>query len=89
MLEQLQLAVCALRQDRSAEGLHDLLDCHGLAGELILGRAAPRQHARPSLGWANIPDKAKGSHTDGLQVSVPLRGQCRSCRRVGPRRTCL
>jgi hypothetical protein len=37
MLEQLQFAVCALRQDRSAEGLHDLLDGHGLAGELILG----------------------------------------------------
>jgi hypothetical protein len=27
MLEELQLAVCALGQDRSAEGLHDLLDC--------------------------------------------------------------
>jgi hypothetical protein len=40
MLEQLQLAVCALRQDRSAEGLHDLLDGDGLAGELVLGRAA-------------------------------------------------
>jgi hypothetical protein len=37
MLEQFQLAVCALRQDRSAEGLHNLLDGHGLAGELILG----------------------------------------------------
>jgi hypothetical protein len=40
MLEELQLAVCALRQNRSAERLHDLLDGHGLAGELILGRAA-------------------------------------------------
>jgi hypothetical protein len=40
MLEKLQLAVCALRQHRSAEWLHDLLDGHGLAGELILGRAA-------------------------------------------------
>jgi hypothetical protein len=37
MLEELQFAVGALRQDRSAEGLHDLLDSHGLAGELILG----------------------------------------------------
>jgi hypothetical protein len=40
MLEELQFAVGALRQDRSAEGLHDLLDSHGLAGELILGRTA-------------------------------------------------
>lgn len=38
VLEQLQLAVGALRQDRSAEGLHDLLDRHGLAGELVLRR---------------------------------------------------
>lgn len=41
VLQELQLSVCALGQDRSAEGLHDLLDGHGLAGELILGRAAP------------------------------------------------
>jgi hypothetical protein len=41
MLEELQLAVCALRQDRSAEWLHNLLDSHGLAGELVLRRAAP------------------------------------------------
>jgi hypothetical protein len=42
MLEKLQFAVCALREDWSAEGLHDLLDSHGLASELVLGRAAPR-----------------------------------------------
>jgi hypothetical protein len=41
VLEEFQLAVGALGQDRSAEGLHDLLDSHGLAGELILCRAAP------------------------------------------------
>jgi hypothetical protein len=29
MLEELQLTVCTLGQDRSAEGLHDLLDCDG------------------------------------------------------------
>jgi hypothetical protein len=40
MLQKLQLAVCALGQDRSAEGLHDLLDSHGLACELVLCRAA-------------------------------------------------
>lgn len=40
VLEQLQLAVGALRKDRSAEWLHDLLDRHGLAGELVLRRTA-------------------------------------------------
>lgn len=39
VLKQLQLAVGALREDRSAERLHDLLDRHGLAGELVLRRA--------------------------------------------------
>jgi hypothetical protein len=41
MLQKLQLSVCALGQDRGAEGLHNLLDSHGLASELVLGRAAP------------------------------------------------
>ena len=36
MLEKLQLAVCALGQNGCAEGLHDLLDCDGRRGELIL-----------------------------------------------------
>jgi len=40
VLEELELTVCSLRQDRSAEWLHDLLHGDGLAGELILGRAA-------------------------------------------------
>ena len=40
VLKQLQLAVGTLREDRSAERLHDLLDRYGLAGELILRRAA-------------------------------------------------
>ena len=36
MLEKLQLAVCALGQNGCAEWLHDLLDCDGRRGELIL-----------------------------------------------------
>jgi hypothetical protein len=40
MLEELQFSVCALGEDGSAKGLHDLLDGNGLAGELILCRAA-------------------------------------------------
>ena len=39
MLQQLQFSVCAFREDRSAEGFHNLLDRHRLAGELILRRA--------------------------------------------------
>jgi hypothetical protein len=39
MLEQLQLAVGTFRKDRSAEGLHDLLDGDRLAGQLISRRA--------------------------------------------------
>jgi hypothetical protein len=38
MFEELQLSVCSLRENRSAEWLHDLLDRHGLAGKLILRR---------------------------------------------------
>lgn len=37
VLQQLQFSVGALRQDRGAERLHDLLDGDGLASELILG----------------------------------------------------
>ncbi len=36
VLEELQFSVCALRQDGSAEGFHNLLDSHSLAGELVL-----------------------------------------------------
>ncbi len=36
VLEKFQLAISAFREDRRAEGLHDLLDGHGCACELIL-----------------------------------------------------
>lgn len=39
VLEEFKFAVCTLGQYRSAEGLHDLLHCHRLAGELIFCRA--------------------------------------------------
>lgn len=39
MLEQLQLTVGTFREDRSAEGLHDLLDSDRLAGQLVSRRA--------------------------------------------------
>lgn len=37
MLEQLELTVCALSENGSAEGLHDFLDCDILVRELIAG----------------------------------------------------
>ena len=39
MLEKLQLAVCALGQNGCAEGLHDLLDRHRRASQLVFSRA--------------------------------------------------
>lgn len=39
MLQQLELTISPFRQYRCAERLHNLLDGHGLSGELILRRA--------------------------------------------------
>ena len=39
MLQELQLSIRPLRQDRRAERFHNLLHRHRLSGELILGRA--------------------------------------------------
>jgi len=57
VLEQLQLTVCALGQDRRAEWLHNLLDCNRRGSELILGRAY----------------KPEGAHAHRLQIRVPAR----------------
>ena len=79
MLQELQFPICPLRQDRRAEGFHDLFDRHGLAGELILcGAVGGSARAFPSeVGTGFIPDQPKGSHPDRLQVSVP--GKSISC----------
>jgi len=37
VLQKLELSVGTLRQDRGAERLHDLFDCHGLASQLVFG----------------------------------------------------
>jgi len=42
VLEQLQLAVGTLRENRSAERFHDLLDRDRLASQLIARRAVER-----------------------------------------------
>jgi hypothetical protein len=49
VLEQLQLTVCALGQDRRAEGLHNLLDRNRRGSELVLGRAVPNVSACPFI----------------------------------------
>ena len=41
VLQELELSVRPLREHRSAEWLHNLLDCNRLAGKLILGRTIP------------------------------------------------
>jgi hypothetical protein len=46
VLQELQLAVGTLGQDRCAERLHDLLDSNGLVCELILGRTGDSLDAR-------------------------------------------
>jgi hypothetical protein len=77
MLEKLQLSVGSLRQDRRAEWLHDLLDRHGLAGQLVARRAIGEAFrlARVSLQRdiqnQNIPDEPEGSHAHRLEVRIP------------------
>jgi hypothetical protein len=76
MLQQLQFTVRPLRQDRSAEGLHNLLDRNMLSCELILGRAVvaintsiPRNY-RIFLGLT-IPYETKCSHANRLEIRIP------------------
>lgn len=79
MLQQLQLTVRALRQDRSAEGLHNLLDRNMLACELILGRAGRRK---------SIPQsRAKYRVLSGIKHTI--RGQMLPCQPAGDPSTCV
>jgi hypothetical protein len=48
VLEQLQLSVGSLSEDRCAEGLHDLLDGDILVRELVAGRATSIQQSAPA-----------------------------------------
>lgn len=75
VLEQLELAVGPLGQDRRAEGLHDLLDGDGLVCQLVFGGAAAWLACSSSLrgfggGSGYLPDKPKGAHAHRLQVRV-------------------
>lgn len=55
MLEELEFAVRALRQDGGTEGLHDFLHSHFLARQLICCTAY----------------KAESTHSHGLELGVP------------------
>lgn len=76
VLEQLELSVRSLGQDRCAKRFHNLLDRHRLAGELILGRAT--QAIRLAL-WhfsyslLHSPYEPKGTHANRLQICIPIR----------------
>jgi hypothetical protein len=50
MLEQFQLTISALGENRGAERLHDLLDRNGGPGELVFGRTGFDQVAVRNLG---------------------------------------
>lgn len=73
VLEQLELAVCALREDGCAEGLHDLLHGHRLARELVFCRTAmhflseSRRISREGMAHF-LPDEPEGTHADWLAV---------------------
>lgn len=48
MLQKLELAVGSFRENWGAERLHDLLDCHRLAGQLIFCRTEHKLSAKGS-----------------------------------------
>lgn len=63
VLQELEFTVCAFGENGGAKGFHDLLDSHGRASELVLGRAI-RQLAKWSLedDWKDDePDEAEGT----------------------------
>ena len=73
MLEKLELSVCALRQHRCAERLHDLLDCDILSCELVFGGAAEAELSAKSIVEvfrACIPYETECAHANRLEVRV-------------------
>lgn len=71
MLEELKLPVCALGEDRCAERLHDFLDSHGLAGELILCGAASASEG--DLAHVNVAEHTKQGR---MRPCPRAAGQC-------------
>lgn len=71
MLEQLQLSVGTFREDRCAEGLHDLLYRHGLSGELVLGGTVKKRERRAVRRFQEVS-------TDQTSPKAPIPTGCRS-----------
>lgn len=76
VFEKLQLSVGALGQDRSAKGLHDLLDGDILVGELVAGRAGSRaQRQGQRIGPEGTME---GSGSYQTRPKAPMPTGCRS-----------
>lgn len=75
MLEQLQLAISTLGENRGAEGLHDLLDRHGLAGQLVARGA--NQRAIPVSG-EDEEASARSRNTYQTSPKAPMPTGCKS-----------
>jgi len=68
MLKKLQFAVCSFGQDGGAEGLHNLLDCHGLAGELVFRRTALMSvFGRHAAQWQTYQTRPKAPMPTGCR----------------------
>lgn len=84
MLEELELAIGALGEDRRAKRLHDLLYGHGLPCELVLGGAAC-----PLMSMTRPPARTGTNSTLTIQDRMlpcrPAAGRC-ICARSAPAR---
>ena len=75
MFEEFELAVGALGKYRGAERLHNLLDSDGLSSEGVFGGTETESERHSGFAGVrslmiNSPNKAKGSHANGLELRV-------------------
>lgn len=73
VLQQLQLAVCSLGEDRCAKWLHDLLDGYALAGKYIFGGAGGLASA--NAVWTQCLSERLRTRQDQMHPSRPDGGQ--------------
>lgn len=69
-LQQLQLTVCSLGQDRCRKGFHNLLDCHVHSSQLIFGRAI--------LKYMSISCLLTRDHLYQTRPKAPMPTGCKS-----------
>jgi hypothetical protein len=76
VLEEFEFAVCAFRQNRGAEGFHNLLHSDGLAGQLVSRGALRHRWSVSQISIAltgddgKLPDKTKSAHSHRLEIRV-------------------